>query len=89
MRVIFTVLILGVIVFVVVGFYLGWFGISGGHSGGKSQVTMTVDQSKMTHDKNKVVNDVKNMKPASTRPAPLHSPDNTSGVSSTDNQMNK
>ncbi|NNM88044.1 MAG: hypothetical protein HKL95_05960 [Phycisphaerae bacterium] len=89
MRVIFTVLFLCVIVFVVAGFYLGWFRVSGGQGGGKSHVTMTVDQSKMNHDKDKVVNDVKNIKPASTRPAPVHSPNNTSGVSSTDNQMNQ
>ncbi len=89
MRVIFTVLFLCVIVFVVAGFYLGWFEISGGHHGNNSHVTMTVDGAKMNHDKNKMVNDVKNMKPASTRSAPVASPDNTSGVTSTDNPSNQ
>ena len=77
MRIISALLVLLVIVLVVVGFYRGWFRVSGGSGTNNSHVTMSVDQGKIRADKNKMVKDVKNMKPAATTPAPASAPDNS------------
>ncbi|MCL5770124.1 MAG: hypothetical protein M1588_02245 [Planctomycetes bacterium] len=69
MKVFFTLLIVLVIVVIALGFYLGWFHISSASTGNKSHVTMTVNQAKIRADKNKVVNDVRGLKPTSTRPS--------------------
>ena len=68
MKILSALLVLVVIVLVVVGFYRGWFRASGGDSANNSHVTMSVNQGKIRSDKNKVVNDVQNMKPASDSP---------------------
>ncbi len=89
MRIISTVLILLVIVLVVVGFYRGWFRVSGGDSANHSHVTMSVDQAKIRADKNKMVNDVQNMKPASSSPAPIRSQANSPTTMPGDTSTNK
>lgn len=65
MKVLSALLVLIILGLVVVGFYRGWFRISGADNANHSHVTMSVNQAKIRSDKNKVVNDVQNMKPAS------------------------
>ena len=77
MKVLSALLVLIVIVLVVVGFYRGWFRISGADSSNQSHVTMSVNQAKIRSDKNKAVNAVQNMKPASNSNDSTASPDNS------------
>ncbi len=77
MRIIFSLLGLLVIILVVVGFYRGWFRVSGGNNENKSHVTMSVNKSRMRADKNSLVRDVKNITPATTAPARDGASDNS------------
>ncbi len=89
MKVLSALLVLIIVGLVVVGFYRGWFRVSGADSGNNSHVTMSVNQAKIRSDKDKVVNDVQNMKPASDSPAPVSSPDNSATSSPSSTPTNK
>ncbi|MGC9261385.1 MAG: hypothetical protein ACP5I8_15070 [Phycisphaerae bacterium] len=89
MKALSTLLVLLVVVLIVVGFYRGWFRISGADNANHSHVTMTVNQAKIRSDKNKVVNDVRNTKPVSSASAPMNSPDNSTTGATTDSPTNK
>ena len=80
MKVLSALLELIVIVLVVVGFYRGWFRISGADTSNQSHVTMSVNQAKIRSDKNKAVNAVQNMKPASNSNDSTASPDHSTAT---------
>jgi hypothetical protein len=54
MRGFLAVLILLVVGIVGLGFYRGWFQVSTGSAGGKSNATITVDQDKIKADQEKL-----------------------------------
>lgn len=61
MRTFIALIVLVVIILVIVGFYRGWFRVSGSSGDHRAQVTMGVHPAKMNADKNKVANDVGNL----------------------------
>ena len=72
MRIIGLLCVFAIIAIIAMGFYLGWFRFSSDNNGGKSDVTMTVNQAKIRADKNKMMGDLHNLKPAqSTQPATI------------------
>ncbi len=81
MKVLSALLVLIVIVLVVVGFYRGWFRISGADSSNNSHVTMSVDQAKIRSDKDKAVDAVQNMKPSSNSTPSTTAPDHATATS--------
>jgi hypothetical protein len=58
MKRVFTVLVLLVLCIAALGFYKGWFRFSSTSSGGKSDVTLTVDKDQIARDKEKAVDKV-------------------------------
>ena len=73
MKILGFLCVLAIITIIAMGFYLGWFRFSSANNGDKSNVTMTVNQAKISADKNKVMGDLNNLKPAeSTQPTIVH-----------------
>lgn len=68
MRLIGLLCVFAIIAIIAMGFYLGWFRFSSANNGDKSNVTMTVNQAKIRSDKNKIVGDMHNLKPANSTP---------------------
>jgi hypothetical protein len=89
MRIISTLLILLIIGLVVVGFYRGWFRVSGGDSANHSHVTMSVDQAKIRADKNKMVNDIRDRTSTPSSSAPLRSQTTSPTMTPGDASTNK
>lgn len=59
MRVLIAVIIIALLVG---GFYLGWFRFSSSETGGTSNVTLSVDKDKMEADKDKAVEEARELK---------------------------
>jgi len=50
-----------VLIVLVLGFYLGWFGLSSHNNPSSSDITLSVDKDKMESDKDKAVDKVQDM----------------------------